>query len=127
MQVNQAQIEFYTMNNPWLDRWNERYSEAGYVYGTEPNEFFKKAISGISGVGKILFAADGEGRNSVYAATLNWDVYAFDISEAGKKKALKLADDNHVSLDYRVGELPTLGYRNDQFDALALIYAHFPA
>ncbi|MGK9118300.1 class I SAM-dependent methyltransferase [Olivibacter jilunii] len=115
------------MDNSWLDRWNERYSEESYAYGTEPNTFLKETIAGTEGKGKILFPADGEGRNSVYAATLGWDAYAFDISEAGRQKALKLAKGRNVSLDYQVGDLPSLNYKSDQFDALALIYAHFPA
>lgn len=77
-------------------------------------------------VGKILFPAEGEGRNAVYAATLGWDVFAFDISVEGRNKAIRLAEHNNVSIDYRVGELPTLNYREKQFDAIALIYAHFP-
>ena len=32
-----------------------------------------------------------------------------------------------MSLDYQVGELDTLGYAPESFDAIALIYAHFPA
>ncbi|HWV74278.1 MAG TPA: class I SAM-dependent methyltransferase [Pseudosphingobacterium sp.] len=115
------------MDNSWLARWNERYNDAAYAYGTDPNHFLRKALSDIRENGKILFPADGEGRNSVYAATLGWDVYAFDISEAGKKKALKLASEHNVSLDYRLGELPTLDYKSGQFDAIALVYAHFPA
>nr|WP_313786770.1 hypothetical protein [Allomuricauda sp.] len=32
-----------------------------------------------------------------------------------------------ISIDYKVGELTELDFTNDQFDAIALIYAHFPA
>lgn len=78
-------------------------------------------------VGSILFPAEGEGRNAVYAAKRGWAVSAFDISMEGKNKALRLAEINKVSIDYKVGELDTLHYRADQFDAIALIYAHFPA
>ena len=49
------------------------------------------------------------------------------ISVEGKKKALRLAQTNQVTLDYQVGELQTLDYSAEQFDAIALIYAHFPA
>src|SRR6185295_14432738 len=51
----------------------------------------------------------------------------FDISVEGKKKALQLAETNKVTIDYQVGELQTLNYNPGQFDAIALIYAHFPA
>jgi hypothetical protein len=41
--------------------------------------------------GRILFPAEDEGRNAVYAASLGWEVHAFDISERAKDKAEKLA------------------------------------
>jgi hypothetical protein len=45
----------------------------------------------------------------------------------GKNKAFRLAEMKNVSIDYQVGELNTLAYHAEQFDAIALIYAHFPA
>lgn len=114
------------MSDPWLDRWNERYSAAEYAFGTAPNEYLKEQIEKLK-PGKILFPAEGEGRNAVYAAKLGWDSYAFDISDKGKVKALQLAETNEVSIDYQVGEFEKLNYQPEQFDAVALIYAHFPA
>ncbi len=40
---------------------------------------------------------------------------------------MQLAAANHVTIDYQVGELQALKYHSEQFDAIALIYAHFPA
>lgn len=113
-------------SNPWLQRWEERYNKPEYAYGKEPNVFLKDQLEQLT-PGKILFLADGEGRNSVYAATQGWQASACDISPAGKEKALKLAEANGVEIDYRVGELPELGYEPNSFDAIALIYAHLPA
>ena len=113
------------MNN-WTQRWDERYSNEEFAYGEEPNNFFKEQIEKLN-AGTILFPAEGEGRNAVYAAKLGLKVAAFDISEEGKNKALKLAAANNVSIDYQVGELETLNYQAEQFDTIALIYAHFPA
>ena len=47
--------------------WNARYAEDDFAYGCEPNVFLKEKISKI-GKGKILFSAEGEGRNAVFAA-----------------------------------------------------------
>jgi len=114
------------MNNPWTDRWNERYSQEGFAYGDQPNNYLKEQLDQLT-PGSILFAAEGEGRNAVYAAKLGWNVSAFDISVTGKNKALQFAAMNRVGIDYQVGELPLLNYQTAQFDAIALIYAHFPA
>lgn len=114
------------MTNTWTDRWNERYSAADFAYGEEPNLYLKEQLEKLK-PGSILFPAEGEGRNAVFAAKLGWKVFAFDISDEGKKKALRLAEANKVSIDYQVGELHAGMYGTEQFDAIALIYAHFPA
>lgn len=113
------------MNDAWLERWNDRYSKSGYAYGQDPNEFLKGQLAHHP-PGAILFPAEGEGRNAVYAARQGWRVSAFDISAAGQKKAFQLALTHQVSIDYQVGELNQLNYHASQFDAIALIYAHFP-
>lgn len=114
------------MTDAWTARWDDRYRQPDYAYGTAPNDFLKQELAKLP-VGTILFPAEGEGRNAVFAARLGWAVSAFDISTEGRAKALRLAAENGVSIDYQVGELATLPYAAAQFDAIALIYAHFPA
>lgn len=109
--------------NKIADNWNDRYSSDEYVYGELPNNYFKEQLDKLP-VGKILLPGEGEGRNSVYAAQKGWDVWAYDISSAGKMKAEKLASKHNVQIDYRVGEIQNLDYQNEQFDAVALIYMH---
>jgi 2-polyprenyl-3-methyl-5-hydroxy-6-metoxy-1,4-benzoquinol methylase len=114
------------MNETWTERWNDRYSSNEFAYGEQPNNYLKEQVEKLD-AGSILFPAEGEGRNAIYAARLGWTVSAFDISIEGKNKALRLAETNKVTIDYQVGELPELNYNTGQFDAIALIYAHFPA
>ncbi len=114
------------LNAIWIARWNERYSKDEFAYGEEPNNYLKEQLQKLN-VGTILFPAEGEGRNAVFAAKLGWTVSAFDISLEGKMKADKLAKNNNVTIDYKVGELQKLNFEIEQFDAIALIYAHFPA
>ena len=114
------------MNDSWTDRWNDRFSKDEFAYGIEPNNYLKEQLQKLD-AGTILFPAEGEGRNAVFAAKLGWKVSAFDISAHGKNKATRLAEANGVTIDYQVGELQSLNYNPGQFDAIALIYAHFPA
>ncbi len=114
------------MSDSWTTRWNERFSKEEFAYGELPNNFLKEQLEKLN-PGAILFPAEGEGRNAVFAAKLGWNVSACDISIEGRKKALQLAKTNKVSIDYQVGELQTLNYEVEQFDAIGLIYAHFPA
>ncbi|MET3037194.1 class I SAM-dependent methyltransferase [Chryseobacterium sp. NRRL B-14859] len=114
------------MKKEWLKRWNDRYRNEDYAFGKEPNIYFRKELDLLT-PGKILLPAEGEGRNAVYAAKQGWEVTAFDISEEGRNKALKLAAQNNVRIGYHVGELPELDFEEESFDVIGLIYAHFPA
>ncbi|MBK8365074.1 MAG: class I SAM-dependent methyltransferase [Bacteroidetes bacterium] len=114
------------MSNNWVKSWDDRYSKEEFVYGEEPNNFLREQLQKLK-PGKILFPAEGEGRNAVFAATKGWDVYAFDISSVGKHKAEELAKKNNVKIKYEVGGLQSLNYKPESFDVIALIYAHFPA
>ena len=109
-----------------VDFWNNRYGEDSYAYGITPNLFFSAELEKLA-PGKVLFPAEGEGRNAVFAASLGWDVVAFDSSEAGKKKALKLAAVKGVQINYNVVSLSEFVADPESFDALVLIYAHFPS
>lgn len=105
--------------------WDNRYAETEFAYGKVPNKFFKKELDKLI-QGKILLPADGEGRNSVYAAKNNWESYACDISSSGKTKAVLLAERHKTKLTYDIGDFGVLNYKQHSFDAIALIYAHFP-
>lgn len=105
--------------------WNDRYGAPEFAYGTQPNAFLKSKLENLS-AGKILFPAEGEGRNAVFAAECGWEVQAFDISESGKIKAENLALQRKVSISYSVSDIELVSYKTESFDAIALIYAHFP-
>ena len=71
--------------------------------------------------------ADGEGRNGVYAAQEGWNVTSFDLSDEGRTKALQLAKERDVHIRYITGDFEHLDFEAASFDAVGLIYAHFPA
>jgi len=108
-----------------LNLWNERYSKTAYVYGENPNAFFAEQLGRLK-PGAIVLPCEGEGRNAVYAAALGWQVNAFDSSEAGKVKALQLAEKKSVTIDYLVEDAVTTTYPENSVDVVAFIYAHFP-
>lgn len=105
--------------------WNDRFQESAYAYGVEPSEFLVTHLPKLSSGSSVLFPAEGEGRNAVYAASMGYSVYAFDYSSEGRKKALRLAKQNQVDIDYAIGGLEDLDYPTESFDAIVLVYAHF--
>lgn len=108
-----------------LEKWNERFSEEGYAYGKEPNDFFREEIDKLK-PGRLLLVAEGEGRNAVYAARQGWQVDCFDYSEAGKEKALRLAEENNTTINYTVQDLENFSPMENYYDAAAVIYMHLP-
>jgi SAM-dependent methyltransferase len=106
--------------------WEERYGESEYAYGEAPNAFFAEQLTQIATPGKLLLPADGEGRNSVFAATRGWESIAFDYSAAGKGKALQLAQKKGVAIDFTVADIATYPFPSDYFDVVGLFFVHLP-
>ncbi len=111
------------MNTFGSEFWNERYSAEDYIYGTEPNSFFKEQLEKLD-AGKILLPAEGEGRNAVFAAKKGWDVFSFDFSSEAKQKALNLAKANNVKINYKIKSFDDFTSAPDFFDVVAFIYVH---
>jgi len=107
------------------EHWNERYSATEYIYGTNPNAWVTEKLALLE-PGSILFPAEGEGRNAVYAATQGWNVSAFDQSEEGQKKALKLAIEKGVSIKFTLDDLLLFNPGPEQFNAIVMIFVHMP-
>lgn len=121
------------------EKWNDRFSHKDYVYGKEPNLFFREFID-THEPGRILLPAEGEGRNAVYAATKGWDVMAFDFSREGRNKAMKLAAEAGVTIRHELCDLDQVTVvppsipesshscrlQEASFDAIGLLFVHMP-
>ena len=107
------------------DFWNSRYSEQEFAYGTEPNAFLKKQLEKVKS-GKALFLGEGEGRNAVYASKLGLQVDAVDFSSSAKVKALKLAEENKVTINYDVCDLDDYTFKEIYYDLVVMIFVHLP-
>ena len=99
--------------------WEERYGKEEFAYGEEPNQFLKEQLANVE-PGTILFPAEGEGRNAVFAAELGWYVCAFDLSSEGQRKANVLAQKKGVEIDYILDPISDLPYAENQFNAMVI-------
>lgn len=112
------------MSNPYQKKfWDERYAQEEYVYGEQPNQFFKETIDRLS-PGKVIFPAEGEGRNAVYAASLGWEVDAYDSSKEAKSKAEALAAKSGVSIHYAIQDHNSWQPKDRRYDLVAMTYTH---
>ena len=105
--------------------WNERFGTEEYAYGEAPNTFVAEQLAKLN-PGTILFPAEGEGRNAVFAATLGWEVTAFDPSIEGNKKAELLAAKHKVEIDYQIAGYEDIEFPKENFDCIVLVFAHMP-
>ena len=110
-----------------LERWEARFSEPGYFFGTEPNGFLKSQAHLLKPGQKALTIADGEGRNGVFLAELGLDVLAVDISPTALAKALALAKERGVVLRTEQMDLETWNWPVDAFDVIVAIFFQFCA
>lgn len=106
--------------------WNERYNEAEYVFGTEPNDFLTEVFENIPAGGRVLCLAEGEGRNAVFLAEQGYKVTAMDLSEVGLNKAMKLASHKGVDIKIEVADLADYQFGEVQWDGIVSIWAHLP-
>lgn len=105
--------------------WDERYAQADYAYGREPNDFLTSFRLSPDAGRKVLCLAEGEGRNAVYLASLGFEVLAVDQSAVGLGKAMKLAAERGTSIRIQVADLSTYEIEPDLYDGIVCIFAHF--
>lgn len=72
------------------DFWNRRYSTDEFIFTKVENRFVKELCQGLT-PGKAIDVGGGEGRNTVWLASLGWQVENIDISEVGLQKSRELA------------------------------------
>jgi SAM-dependent methyltransferase len=105
--------------------WDERYSQAGFAYGTEPNEFLA-AVAGRIPVGPVLSLGEGEGRNAAYLAGLGHRVVAVDQSAVGLDKARRLAADRGLSIETVCADLEEFPIEPEAWAGIVSIFCHLP-
>jgi SAM-dependent methyltransferase len=107
--------------------WDQRFSEPGFKYGTEPNAFLREAARHLNPRSAVLVPGDGEGRNGVWLAGQGHAVTSVDNSRVGLEKAQRLALENGVSLRTAWVDLADWSPEPVSVDAVVLIYVHLPA
>lgn len=105
--------------------WDERYSQSGYVYGTEPNEFLAEAAARIP-LGPVLSLGEGEGRNAACLASLGYQVTAVDQSEVGLAKAQRLAAERGLTIETVSADLASFPIQPGAWAGIVSIFCHLP-
>ena len=96
------------------EKW---YEGDGYYWGLEPGKFLEELIRLCppSSGKTVLDIGCGEGKDAVYMAEKGYDVTAFDLTQSGIQKALRLAEKRNVTIDAYVDDINTF-QTEKQFD-----------
>jgi 2-polyprenyl-3-methyl-5-hydroxy-6-metoxy-1,4-benzoquinol methylase len=105
--------------------WNRRFSQPGYLFGTEPNAWLHEHGAVWEAGQRVLCVADGEGRNSVWLAQQGLTVDAFDISEVGVRKARDFARITGVKVNFAVADIADLQWPQGLYDGVVAIFIQF--
>ena len=106
--------------------WNQRYSEPGFAYGTEPNDFLVSSTSLLPPGSRILCLGEGEGRNAVYLAKRGHRVTAVDSSFVGLQKTQSLAEKHGVSIETVEADLSEYIIEPNSFQSIISIFCQLP-
>ena len=105
--------------------WDQRYTEDGFAYGEQPNDFLREQVTRIP-PGPVLCLAEGEGRNAVFLASRGFQVHAMDLSPVGLAKAQALAAERGVTITTEAGDLATYDLGTGCWSGIIAIWAHLP-
>lgn len=104
--------------------WDTRYAEAGFAYGTAPNDFLRASADALSS--PVLCVASGEGRNAVWLAEQGLEVHAVDGSKVGVEKTRLLAAERGVVVHATHADLADFDLGVDRWGGIVAIFAHLP-
>jgi SAM-dependent methyltransferase len=110
-----------------MNVWDQRFSEPGYKYGTEPNAYLRQQAARLAPASQVLVPGDGEGRNGVWLAEQGHTVKAVDYSTVALEKARVLAQSRKVVLETQCVDLTDWEPEAASLDAVVLIYTHLPS
>lgn len=108
---------------PAMADWDARYTEEGWAFGTDPNDFLREQAGQLP-AGRILCLAEGQGRNAVWLAQRGHDVTAVDQSAVGLGAANRLAAERGVAIATVRADLDDYAIEPDSWQGIVSIYAH---
>ena len=98
------------------EKWDAKYGDGDRISAKVPSDWLTTHTGLLSGKGKALDIAAGEGRNSIFAASLGYEVVCMDISEVALSKARALASKNNVKITTLSADLDNNSLPKNEYD-----------
>ena len=106
-------------------RWESRFSQEGYLFGTAPNAFLKAQAHRLRPGLDVLSVADGDGRNGVWLAEQGLNVHSVDFSPTAIQKAEALAAARSVTIRAERADLFAWAWPAEAYDVVVAIFLQF--
>ncbi len=97
------------------DFYNRLYLDNNSDFNHDPNHFLEEVVKGRQ-PGVALDYGMGQGRNSIYLASLGWQVWGFDPAEAGVAIAQKQAKELGLTLHASAVRDSEFDFGKERFD-----------
>jgi len=104
------------------EKWNTKYDSRTCPAGRDPSQWLVDHTDLLAGKGKALDIAMGQGRNTLFAASLGYDVLGVDISEVGISHAETLARQNNLTIHSRIADLDNYEIEENTYDLILCFY-----
>jgi SAM-dependent methyltransferase len=91
-------------------------------FNTRPNSLLVEVVRDLR-PGEALDIAMGQGRNSIYLASLRWTVTGFDVSQAGLAKAREAAAAKRLNITAVHSSDEDFDFGRSRWDLIAIIYS----
>jgi tellurite methyltransferase len=98
------------------EKWDAKYGDDDRISAIVPSDWLTTHTGLLSGKGKALDIAAGEGRNSIFAASLGYEVVCMDISEVALSKARALASEKNVKITTLSTDLDNSFLTENEYD-----------
>ena len=105
-------------------RWDSRYDQDEFLFGTEPNDFLREEAHRIPAGGKVLCLGDGEGRNGVWLAEQGFQVTSVDLSQVGLDKTQRFAKERGVTIETVYADLADWPIEPQTWAGIVSIFCH---
>lgn len=103
--------------------WNERYAASERVFSADPDGTLVELAGGLP-PGRALDLGAGEGRNSLWLASLGWRVTAVDLSDVALTRLAASAAEHDLEVTTEVADMNEFLGRDGQFDLVVLANVH---
>lgn len=104
------------MSSKDREKWNKKYASSEHKADRTPSKWLKENAGLLTGKGKALDIAMGEGRNAIFLAGLGYDVLGIDISEAAVRNAMAFAKKKKLKIEAIAADLDSYQFGESQFN-----------